>query len=314
MPRLLDVSDDVRAEIGDEEADRLLTGENAPGSYDCTSCRTPGDTGQERTSTVLFVGDETAVLAFAHATCVPSQVVPVAEEQLQGAVRSITGGEGRETAAAPPVPAGAGVPGPPAAPDLGPPRGSAPRDPLYDPAPHGLRAVPPAPLADAPGAVARPEPRQAVIGVTSGLVLADGALWPGLVVEPTGPIARPGSDGPGDEFLPILLDQGFQAVNHVEQKPPLLAGWSVLLAEGRLHAVLQPGNGGPQVAWWQAHEPLTVTDGWRTAAARTSKVLVFAAPAGAIGRQSHEDVLREALDRAAAAGVLVAAVLPLAGT
>ena len=84
---MLDVSDDVRAEIGDEEADRLLAGENAPGSYDCTSCRTPGDSEQERTSTVLFVGDETAVLAFAHATCIPSQVVQVSEEQLQGAVR-----------------------------------------------------------------------------------------------------------------------------------------------------------------------------------------------------------------------------------
>ncbi|WP_030542280.1 hypothetical protein [Streptomyces albus] len=312
MPRLLDVSDDVRAEIGDEEADRLLTGENAPGSYDCTSCRTPGDTGQERTSTVLFVGDETAVLAFAHATCVPSQVVPVTEEQLQGAVRSITGGEEPEAAAAPPVPAV--TPGPPAPRDTRPPHDPS-HDPLYDPAPHGLRAVPPAgPFPGGPGSGARPEPRQAVIGVTSGLVLADGALWPGLVVEPTGPIARPGSDGPGDEFLPILLEQGFRSVQHVEQKPPLLADWSVLLVEGRLHAVLQPAAGGPPTAWWQAHEPLTVTDGWRTAAARTAKVLVFAAPAGAIGRQSHEDVLREALDRAAAAGVLVAAVLPLAGT
>src|SRR6478735_3949377 len=91
VPRMLDVSDDVRAEIGDEEADRLLAGGDAPGSYDCTSCRTPGDSEQERTSTVLFVGEETAVLAFAHATCIPSQVVPVSEEQLQGAVRSITG-------------------------------------------------------------------------------------------------------------------------------------------------------------------------------------------------------------------------------
>src|SRR5690242_2532913 len=91
---LLDVSDEVRAEIGDEETERLLTGENAPGTYDCTSCRTPGDTGQERTSTVLFVGGETAVLAFAHATCIPSQVVPVSEEQLRGAVRSISSGAG----------------------------------------------------------------------------------------------------------------------------------------------------------------------------------------------------------------------------
>ncbi|NEE59601.1 hypothetical protein G3M55_85565, partial [Streptomyces sp. SID8455] len=78
MPRMLDVSQDVRAEIGDDEADRLLVGDDTPGSYDCTSCRTPGDSDQERTSTVLFIGDETAVLAFAHATCIPSQVVKVA--------------------------------------------------------------------------------------------------------------------------------------------------------------------------------------------------------------------------------------------
>ncbi|UXI78030.1 hypothetical protein N6Q81_08195, partial [Streptomyces vinaceusdrappus] len=95
MPRMLDVSDDVRAEIGDEEADRLLAGESAPGSYDCTSCRTPGDCEQERTSTVLFIGEETAVLAFAHAGCLPSQVVKVTEEQLQGAVRSINADQAR---------------------------------------------------------------------------------------------------------------------------------------------------------------------------------------------------------------------------
>ena len=139
MPRMLDVSDDVRAEIGDEEADRLLAGENAPGSYDCTSCRTQGDSEQERTSTVLFIGEETAVLAFAHATCLPSQVVQVTEEQLQGAVRSITGDERR-------------------------------------PVPEAL-------------------PEQAVLGVTSGLVLIEGELHPALVVEPTGPIARPGTTG-----------------------------------------------------------------------------------------------------------------------
>ncbi|NJQ01329.1 hypothetical protein [Streptomyces zingiberis] len=308
MPRLLDVSDDVRAEIGDEEADRLLTGENAPGSYDCTSCRTPGDTEQERTSTVLFVGDETAVLAFAHATCVPSQVVPVAEEQLQGAVRSITAGEGVE-AGMEPLPAGPAGPELPAlpghrAPDLA----------------HDLRAVPaggarpgpPAPLRD-PSPVPPAEPRPAVIGVTCGLVLVDGALWPALAVEPTGPITRPGTAG--DAFLPILLEQGFRPLSRLEQAAPVLPGWSVLLVEGKLHAVLQPGApGSTPTAWWQAHQPLAVTDGWRTAAARLAKVLVVAGPAGSIGPQSHEDVLREALDRAAAGGLLVAAVLPLAGT
>ncbi|MBD0419712.1 hypothetical protein AB0L35_13835 [Streptomyces sp. NPDC052309] len=260
MPRMLDVSDEVRAEIGDEEADRLLAGETAPGSYDCTSCRTPGDSEQERTSTVLFIGEETAVLAFAHAGCLPSQVVKVTEEQLQGAVKSISGdtsGHGSEQAA----------------------------------------------------------PEQAVLGVTSGLVLISGELHPALVVEPTAPIARPGTNGPGDDFLPLLIEQGFMPVGDLSTAPAVLHGWSVLLAMGRLHAVLQPGaNGGPQVAWWQAHQPLQVTEGWRAAAAKHQQVLMFAAPVGTIGRQPREDLLRDALDKAATNGRLVAAGLPLAGT
>lgn len=256
MPRLLDVSNDVRAEIGDEEADRLLAGENAPGSYDCTSCRTPGDSEQERTSTVLFIGDETAVLAFAHATCLPSQVVQVTEEQLQGAVRSITGDDGPNRA-----------------------------------------------------------PEQAVLGVTSGLVLLNGELLPALVVEPTGPIARPGSTGGGDDFLPLLIEQGFMPVTQLTGVPSVLPGWSVLLAMGQLHAVLQPGTGGGQpVAWWQAHQPLQVTESWRTAANKQQQVLVFAAPVGSIGRQPREDLLRDALDKAAVNGQLVACAMPLAGT
>ncbi|MGW1409203.1 hypothetical protein [Streptomyces sp. NPDC002403] len=264
MPRMLDVSEDVRAEIGDAEADRLLVGDNAPGSYDCTSCRTPGDSEQERTSTVLFVGDETAVLAFAHATCIPSQVVQVAEEQLQGAVRSITGDDGS---------------------------GDATR-------PQGLPA------------------EQAVLGITSGLVLIDDELHPALVVEPTGAIARPGTDGSrGDEFLQLLLEQGFHPVHRMDRVPTVLHGWSILLAMGQLHAVLQPGTGGgAPVAWWQAHAPLQVTEGWRAAANKSRTVLVFAAPAGAIGQQPREDLLRDALDRAAAEGLLVAAAMPLAGT
>ncbi|MEU9564350.1 hypothetical protein AB0D16_20300 [Streptomyces sp. NPDC048161] len=264
MPRMLDVSEDVRAEIGDAEADRLLIGDNAPGSYDCTSCRTPGDSEQERTSTVLFVGDETAVLAFAHATCIPSQVVQVAEEQLQGAVRSITGGEDSGGAAQP----------------------------------QGLSAD------------------QAVLGITSGLVLIDDELHPALVVEPTGAIARPGTDGSrGDEFLQLLLEQGFHPVHGTDQVPAVLNGWSILLAMGQLHAVLQPGTGGgAPVAWWQAHAPLQVTEGWRTAANKSQTVLVYAAPAGTIGQQPREDLLRDALDKAAADGLLVAAAMPLAGT
>ncbi|MEU8569707.1 hypothetical protein AB0C51_15350 [Streptomyces pathocidini] len=290
MPRMLDVSNDVRAEIGDEEADRLIAGENAPGSYDCTSCRTPGDTEQERTSTVLFVGEETAVLAFAHASCIPSQVVTVSEEQLQGAVRSITG-EHDAT----------GVPAP------GHEAATAPAQPVP-----GVRQSD----FHVPEELQRQlQPRQAVIGVTSGLVLINGDLYPSLVVEPTGPIARPGTDGPNDEFLPLLIEQGFLPIHDVEQLPAQLQGWSVLLAMGQLHAILMPGTGGgQQVAWWQAHQPLIVTEGWRSAVNRSSKVLVFAAPVGAVGKQPREDLMREALDKAAARGELVAAVMPLAGT
>ncbi|AWT42248.1 MULTISPECIES: hypothetical protein [Streptomyces] len=267
MPRMLDVSDEVRAEIGDEEADRLLAGDNAPGSYDCTSCRTPGDSEREPTSTVLFIGDETAVLAFAHAGCLPSQVVQVTEAQLQGAVRSIGG-------------------------DI-------------------------APAAAAP-AVTEPEksvPEQAVLGVTSGLVLIAGELHPALVVEPTAPIVRPGTTGAGDDFLPLLIEQGFMPMTELTGVPPVLHGWSVLLAMGQLHAVLQPGpDGGQPVAWWQAHQPLQVTEGWRAAANKHQQVLMYAAPVGSIGRQPREDLLRDALDKAAANGKLVAAALPLAGT
>ncbi|MFD6174071.1 hypothetical protein [Streptomyces coeruleorubidus] len=260
MPRMLDVSDEVRAEIGDEEADRLLAGETAPGSYDCTSCRTPGNSEQERTSTVLFIGDETAVLAFAHAGCLPSQVVQVTEDQLRGAVKSIAG----DTV------------------DLEPDK---------------------------------VVPEQAVLGVTSGLVLIAGELHPALVVEPTAPIARPGTTGSGDDFLPLLIEQGFMPLTELSAVPPVLHGWSVLLAVGRLHAVLQPGsNGGQPVAWWQAHQPLQVTEGWRAAANKHQQVLLFAAPVGSIGRQPREDLMRDALDKAAANGKLVAAALPLAGT
>ncbi|WUH94234.1 hypothetical protein OG900_31630 [Streptomyces sp. NBC_00433] len=276
MAPLLDVSDEVRAEIGEEETQRLLAGENAPGMYDCTSCRTPGDTGQERTSTVLFVGEETAVLAFAHAACIPSQVVPVSEEQLQGAVRSISADE------EPPAPAF-----------------TAPM-----PAPY----LPPAPSPEA-------APRQAVLGITCGLIIVEEALRPALVIEPTGPVARVGATGGGDDFLPLLIEQGFMPQLDLEAPPSPLTGWSVLLAMGKLHAVLQPAVGGaPATAWWQAHQPLQVSDGWRAAVSRTNAVYVYAGPAGSVGRQPREDLMRDALAKACARGQLVGATMPLSGT
>ncbi|MGH3311880.1 MAG: hypothetical protein ACRDP3_15050 [Streptomyces sp.] len=275
---MLDVSDDVRAEIGDEEANRLLAGENAPGNYDCTSCRSPGDPGQVRTSTVLFVGEETAVLAFAHAACIPSQVVRVSEEQVQGAVRTITADDPSGTSAGLTADAATG--------------------------------------AAAPVEEPRPDRGRAVLGVTCGQVLIGDALHAAVVVEPTAPIARPGSDGPGDDFLPLLIEQGFLPVTGITQPPATVPGWSVLVAMGQLHAILQPPAAGTAqpIAWWQAHQSLPVTDGWRTSANQNNQVLVYAAPAGSIGQQPREDLMRDALDKAAAEGVLVAAAMPLAGT
>ncbi|MGV9348969.1 hypothetical protein ACWDSD_29970 [Streptomyces spiralis] len=312
MPRMLDVSDAVRAEIGDEEADRLLAGENAPGSYDCTSCRTPGDCEQERTSTVLFVGDETAVLAFAHATCLPSQVVQVTEEQLRGAVRSINA----DTSAFGGVPAQG-------APQQGEPQQAGIQENGFQQngfqqngfQENGFRENGFQESGIRQGAPPNVVPEQAVLGVTSGLVLIAGELHPALVVEPTAPIVRPGTTGPGDDFLTLLVEQGYRPVADLDSVPQVLHGWSVLLAMGQLHAVLQPGGGaGRPTAWWQAHQPLQVSDGWRAAANKHQQVLLFAAPVGSIGRQPREDLLRDALDKAAAAGRLVAATLPLAGT
>ncbi|MEV7783469.1 hypothetical protein [Kitasatospora sp. NPDC088351] len=281
MPRMLNVSDEVRSEIGDDEADRLLGGAHAPDSYECTSCRTPGDSFQEPTSTVLFVGEETAVLAFAHARCIPSQVVPVSEEQLVGAVRSISQAQADAPAAAPAAPS-ASIPAPAA----------------------------PAPAPTTPSAAGQ----AAVLGITCGLILHGDAGHASLVVEPTGPVGRPGNTSGTDEFLDLLQDAGFQLVTDLDKTPDQLPGWSVLVAMGKLHAILQPAAAGGSTGWWQAHQPLQVTDAWRFAANQLAEVTMYAVPAGMVGRQPREDLLRQALERAVALGQVVAASLPLAGT
>ncbi|MFB7474351.1 hypothetical protein [Kitasatospora sp. NPDC056184] len=292
MPRMLDVSDEVRSEIGDDEADRLLGGAHAPDSYECTSCRTPGDAFQEPTSTVLFVGEETAVLAFAHARCIPSQVVPVSEEQLAGAVRSISQSQGD--------------------PALGPDAAVPPQPSVPAPAPTSVPAPTPAPAPNAgrPGAPGQ----AAILGITCGLVLHGDAGHASLVVEPTGPVGRPGNTTGEDEFLDLLQDAGFQPVLDLDKTPDQLPGWSVLVAMGKLHAVLQPSAAGGSTGWWQAHQPLQVTDAWRFAANQLGEVTMYAVPAGTVGRQPREDLLRQALERAVALGQVVAASLPLAGT
>lgn len=135
-----------------------------------------------------------------------------------------------------------------------------------------------------------------------------------LVVEPTGPVGRPGSTSGEDEFLDLLQDAGFQAITDLDETPDQLGGWSVLVAMGKLHAILQPAAAGGSTGWWQAHQPLQVTDAWRMAASQLSEVTMYAVPAGMVGRQPREDLLRQALERAVALGQVVAASLPLAGT
>ncbi|MFC9328280.1 hypothetical protein [Kitasatospora sp. NPDC057015] len=282
---MLDVSDEVRSEIGDDEADRLLGGDHAPDTYECTSCRTAGDTMVEPTSTVLFIGDETAVLAFAHSRCIPSQVVPVSEEQLLGAVRSINQAQ-VPAPAQPPVPA-----------------------PVAQPAP-----VVPAPEAVQAPAAPAPAGQAAVLGITCGLVMHGGTGHAALVVEPTGPVGRPGNTSGTDEFLSLLQDAGFQPLTDIDATPAQLSGWSVLMVMGQLHAILQPAAAGGSTGWWQAHQPLQVTDAWRVAAGKQAEVTMYAVPAGTVGRQPREDLLRVALERAAAQGQVVGASLPLAGT
>ncbi|WP_406112038.1 hypothetical protein [Kitasatospora purpeofusca] len=293
MPRMLDVSDEVRSEIGDDEADRLLGGAHAPDNYECTSCRTPGDALLEPTSTVLFVGDETAVLAFAHARCIPSQVVPVAEEQLAGAVRSISQAQSDVSA------------------DAARPQPSLPAQALPSQALPAPAA--PAPASDPAGRTGAPG-QAAILGITCGLVLHGGTGHASLVVEPTGPVGRPGNTTGEDEFLDLLQDAGFQPVADLDKTPDQLPGWSVLVAMGKLHAILQPAAAGGSTGWWQAHQPLQVTDAWRFAANQLGEVTMYAVPAGTVGRQPREDLLRQALERAVALGQVVSASLPLAGT
>ncbi|MFC4497037.1 hypothetical protein ACFPA8_23180 [Streptomyces ovatisporus] len=187
------------------------------------------------------------------------------------------------------------------------------------PAPHGMArgtaATGAAPRPAAPAGTGPPTPERAVLSVTCGQVLIEETVHAAVVVEPTSRIARPGASGPGDDFLPLLAEQGFQPVTGLRQLPAPVAGWSVLVAMGQLHAILQPPSDGAlqPTAWWQAHQALPVTEEWRESANRHGTVLVYAAPTGSIGRQPREDLLREALVQAAARGVLVAAAMPLQG-
>ena len=163
-----------------------------------------------------------------------------------------------------------------------------------------------------------PAPERAVLGVTCGQILIDDTLHAAVVVEPTSAHRPPrlGRASGADDFLPLLIEQGFVPVTGLDAAAPARRG---LVRAGRHGpAARDPPaarDGAAQpTAWWQAHQALPVTDGWRTAANSSNTVLVYAAPAGSIGQQPREDLLREALEQAAAHGLLVAAAMPLAGS
>ena len=187
MPRMLDVSDEVRAEIGDEEP----TG--------CSPARTPRAATTARPAAPRATPPRSGPAPCSSSAtrppcspsptprCMPSQVVQVAEEQLQGAVRSITAER--------------------------PERPDGPRR--------------------------RRPPRQAVLGRHQRLILIEAAA-PRSGRRADRPIARPGATA--RRRLPAAAHRaGLHAADRSAKVPPVLPGWSVLLAMGQLHAVLQPG-------------------------------------------------------------------------
>ena len=131
---------------------------------------------------------------------------------------------------------------------------------------------------------------------------------------------------PGPEPLPVLapLDLTLEAGSVTALVGPSGCGKSTLL---RIIAGLEHPDAGGSVRI-DGDDPLAVRRRgelaiafqdasllpWRTAAGKHQQVVVCAAPVGSIGRQPREDLLRAAMDKAAAEGRLVAATLPLAGT
>lgn len=148
--------------------------------------------------------------------------------------------------------------------------------PVQEPAP----AAAPAPEAPLPAPAAAGQ--AAVLGITCGLVMHGGTGHAALVVEPTGPVGLPGNTSGTDEFLSLLQDAGFQPLTDVDVTPGQLSGWSVLMVMGQLHAILQPAAAGGSTGWWQAHQPLQVTDAWRVAAYKQAEVTMYAVPVSSV--------------------------------
>lgn len=87
MPLQIVVSDEVAAELGDDQTALVRAGRAAPAGYECLICRTSGDATAEPAAAVLFL-DRVAgamLLAWVHHRCGPSTVHPIADlERLYG--------------------------------------------------------------------------------------------------------------------------------------------------------------------------------------------------------------------------------------
>ncbi len=237
MPRMLDVSDDVRAEIGDAEADRLLAGENAPGPLRLHLLPHPRRhlAGAHQHRALRRRRDRRARLR-------PRHLHPLA-----------------------------GRPGL---------RGAAPgRRPQHHRRDRHRRAPPWPPTAAVrehrPGA-----PRQAVLGITCGLVLCEDNLHPALVVEPTGPIGRPRQHG--GRRVPAACSASRASTRSDRPGAPRRRGCPAGRCCWRWASCTPCSSAAPAAgtptAWWQAHQPLPVSDGWRSAANRTQRGLRLRGP------------------------------------
>ncbi|PQM45310.1 hypothetical protein C1Y40_04535 [Mycobacterium talmoniae] len=62
--------------------DALDTVRRTTNQYTCAGCKKPGKARRERTNVVIFTGDGPPVISFAHARCLPSQVIESPESTL----------------------------------------------------------------------------------------------------------------------------------------------------------------------------------------------------------------------------------------
>jgi hypothetical protein len=69
----------VQKAIGLGQAAAVLAGQAGPAAYQCLMCDRPGDATRDETTVIVMAEERADILAYAHATCAPSQVTTFAE-------------------------------------------------------------------------------------------------------------------------------------------------------------------------------------------------------------------------------------------